>query len=171
MLRTSKLLQSMDVNQEFYYKEYFNKTVNYTFDLENDIKEAVRPYQLITCITIPIKDIKLIVQVHGIDETGNIKYDLFGKVQSDIFSKDHVTLVELALYGGLVIVNINELYRTLDGNEKSFNCNNDHIMNVETIHKICNAILTRYLCRRFSELEKDGLHSLDYEDYLNYLEF
>lgn len=179
MIRKTNILNAEFENQEYLYDQYLNRLFNYKVELEDDINESYKAYDIIACITIPIKDIKLVIQVHGIDADGNIKYDLFGKTQSEHFSKDHVALVELSIYNDLTIINIKELFKTLDGNGNTFNsfnsCEEGHIMNIERIHKICNAILSRYLCGRNSDekcrVEEFGSHILDYEDYLNYLEF
>lgn len=179
MLRVPNILNAESENQEFLYDQYLDRLINYKVDLVDDIDESYLIYDIIACITIPIKDIKLIVQVHGIDADGNIKYDLFGKTQSEHFPKDHVTLVELSIYDDLKIINIKELYKTLDGNGNSFNSFNSyeegHIMNIERIHKICNATLSNYLCGRNSDgkdlFKEIGSYIMDYEDYLIYLEF
>lgn len=179
MLRIPNVLNAGFEIQDYLYDQYLNRLFNYKVELEDNIDESYKAYDIITCITIPIKDINLVVQVHGIDADGNIKYDLYGKIQSEYFSKDHVSLVELSIYGDLTILNIKELHKTLDGNGNSFNsfnsCQSGHIMTTERIHKICNAILSRYLCGRDSdrkyEIEEFGSDIMDYEDYLNYLEF
>lgn len=165
MIRTPRLF-----NPKSYLKSEYTKLETYIVDLEENIKKTTKAYKKVLSITVPIEDMNIIVQLHGIDETGMIKYDMFGKADSKYFSKDHVKVVELSFYGEDEIIHIKELYKTLDGYGKSFNCDN-HLKDVDTVHRICNAVLSRYFCTRYSELEKDLPHLLDYYDYLMYLEF
>ena len=169
MIRTPRFLNAKLHYPLFLSSEYNKKLDSYNVDLEKNFRKTTRHYVTTTCVTIPIGDINLIIQMHGIDETSRIKFDM-GKIQSEHFSRDYVTIVELSLSDGMTIININELYRTLDGNGKSFNSDN-HIMTIETIQKICNALFTQYFCNRDSEFESELPHMLDYNEYLYYLEF
>lgn len=154
------------------YKRYTEGLKEYKIDLVDEDDDRYNKY-ISTCIVIPFLEINLIVQVHAIDDSGQIKYYLLGYLKSHDFSDEHITLVHASI-GWDRIYNYEKLYEALDGNYKSFN-REEWMMNLEMINKVCNAVLHRYLCNRGRwrndyAIDEDG-DAMDIDDYLLYIEF
>ena len=172
MLRIKTNVYDENLDYSELYEQYAEGLKEYKIDLVDKDDDRYNEY-ISTCVVIPFFDLKLIVQVHGIDDSGQIKYYLLGYVKCEDFSHEHITIIHASL-GDDRIYNYEKLYEALDGNYKSFN-REEWMMNLEMINKVCSAILHRYLCNRGrwrngyrDDVEGDGM---DIDDYLLYLEF
>ncbi len=144
MLNTISKINTKSMSKEDLVKEYKNKLSNYTTSAGN---VATHEYcDLSTCITIPIGDMNVIAETTGVGGDGKVNFNLFGRTTSELFSSNHVELSEIIIENDEIII-INRLVKMSDCNEKSFNDEANHTLDIETIRKICIVILDFYLCK------------------------
>lgn len=155
MLKKPSVVNVNHENNNCFNEHFFNNLNCYTIELNVENISSTKVHHTSICITIPLREIILILKVNGFDKNKNIKYELLGKVQPENFSKENVTMVQLSLIDNFKIINIKEVYRSRRKIGYILNNKNDEQKNnFGFIYDICNFIVRSFMNDSCSDLKQ-----------------